>query len=306
MTVEAAFELFLDDRRVYCTDKTMKAYGGHVGLFISWLEKEYDAPGGIEFSSLPESDNIYRSYIVYLRQKGTVKNSTIRSYARHIKAFLRSCYEEDICRDYIKKVKLPKDDAELKLPLFADEAVRIDSFFDMSTEAGLRNYCIFHLMLDCGLRTQEVCRLQNAHMDNDRNLLRIVNSKENRSRIVLCPDFLLEALARYSSLAENAGSCPQLLRSLKNPQKPVTENAVRQLFADLKKQSGVERLHAHLLRHTFATSYLVGGGNLEFLRVFMGHCDYNVTKMYSSLAAQCRMLGVRIYELDPVFFKTGY
>ena len=51
---------------------------------------------------------------------------------------------------------------------------------------------------------------------------------------------------------------------------------------------------------------LVGGGNLEFLRVFLGHSDYNVTRGYSQLAAECKMLGVNVYHLDPIFFKNGY
>lgn len=87
---------------------------------------------------------------------------------------------------------------------------------------------------------------------------------------------------------------------------PITADAVKHLFTKLKKESGIKRLHAHLLRHTFATSYLIGGGNLEFLRVFMGHSDYNVTKIYSQLAAESKMLGVDVYHLDPIFFKKGY
>ncbi|MDE7323162.1 MAG: site-specific integrase [Lachnospiraceae bacterium] len=65
----------------------------------------------------------------------------------------------------------------------------------------------------------------------------------------------------------------------------LSADCITDLFARLKKDSGISRLHAHLLRHTFATSYLVGGGNLEFLRVFLGHSDYNVTRGYSQLTA---------------------
>lgn len=88
--------------------------------------------------------------------------------------------------------------------------------------------------------------------------------------------------------------------------KPMTSNAIKQLFQDLKVTSGINRVHAHLLRHTFATSYLMGGGNLEFLRVFMGHSDYNVTKTYSQMAAQYKMLGADVYKLDSIFFSRGY
>lgn len=65
----------------------------------------------------------------------------------------------------------------------------------------------------------------------------------------------------------------------------------------------VPRVHAHLLRHTFATSFILGGGTLEVLRVLMGHSDYNVTKEYLHIAAQMRLTNFDIYKLDEVFFK---
>ena len=54
----------------------------------------------------------------------------------------------------------------------------------------------------------------------------------------------------------------------------------------------------------FPGMLLMGGGNLEFLRVLLGHYDYTVTKNYASLAAQYRMLGIPVYRLDPIFFRV--
>ncbi|WP_081820350.1 tyrosine-type recombinase/integrase [Robinsoniella sp. KNHs210] len=65
-------------------------------------------------------------------------------------------------------------------------------------------------------------------------------------------------------------------------------------------------MHPHLLRHTFATSYIIGGGNLEMLRLLLGHYDYNVTRNYLHLAYQYMILNADIYKLDSVFFKTTY
>ena len=79
-----------------------------------------------------------------------------------------------------------------------------------------------------------------------------------------------------------------------------------QLFSRIKRKSGIERVHPHLLRHTFATSFIVGGGDLEYLRMMLGHTDYATTKMYVHIAQQSKMLHSDIYRLDSVFFKTGY
>lgn len=88
--------------------------------------------------------------------------------------------------------------------------------------------------------------------------------------------------------------------------KLINENVIKQYFARLKKRTGINRLHPHLLRHTFATSYILGGGNLEMLRILLGHSDYDVTKNYLHLANQYQILHANIYKLDPVFFQQHY
>ena len=40
----------------------------------------------------------------------------------------------------------------------------------------------------------------------------------------------------------------------------MTENTIKLIFARLAKRAGIPRLHIHLLRHTFATRYLLDGG----------------------------------------------
>lgn len=301
MTIRQCYDRFIADRMVYCAGKTIRTYTMHLGLFLRWLSDTYKPIEQICFQDLPPSDNIFTGYILHLRSKGTCKNVTIRSYARSVKAFLAYCYEEDLCQDYLKKVKLPKDDSLPKQPLLEEEVQLLDSCFDKRTLKGIRNYCIVHLMLDCGLRSQEVRSLCFKHLDPAHNLIHIYVSKECKSRITMIPGFLLDAVSSYRFLEQRRSGV--IFHGLRD-NNSLSENALKQIFSDLKAQSGIPRLHAHLLRHTFATSYLMGGGNLEFLRVLLGHYDYTVTKNYSSLAAQYRMLGIPVYKLDPIFFRV--
>ena len=303
MTIKQTYNMFLRCRSVYCSFETLRSYEGHLKIFFNYLEtvggKSIDELSFQDFGNTP----LYSDFIIYLRKK-EIKNVTIRSYCRIAKAYLRYCYQNDLCIDYLKGVRLPPDDSHPKIVLYADEVQKIDLCFDMLTKKGRRNYCIFHLMLDCGLRSQEVRHLRYENIDRERNILHILDSKGCKSRITLIPDFLIQEIDNYVRLCaiEPSGF---LFLSLRN-NKPMSKNSLKELFTKLKKETGINRLHAHLLRHTFATSYLVGGGNLEFLRVFMGHSDYNVTKLYSQLAAESKMLGVKIYQLDPIFFEKGY
>lgn len=303
MTIARAYDLFLLDRSGYCSAKTLETYEGHMKVFFGFILFRYGkCSDGLAFDDISPEDDLIMDYVRYLRFEygRTVTNTTIRSYVRPVKAFLRFCYEQDICRDYLKRIKLPKPDAVPPAPLLQDEAERLDGCFDLSTIKGLRNYCIVHLMLDCGLRSQEVLHLSLADIDSVNHLLHIRISKECKSRITMIPDELAALVKYYMT---RCGRISGLIFYSLRREEPMSENGLKQLFQDLKTSSGIPRLHAHLLRHTFATAYLCGGGNLEFLRVLLGHSDYSVTKTYSSLAAQYKMLGVPVYSLDPIFFR---
>ena len=304
MTVAQAFEEFLQEHRVYCAEKTIKVYQEQCGYFFRYLETTYQQPiSALVFLDLPQDDNVYSGFILSLRSRETLSNTSIRSYCRSVRVFLRYCYDHDLCRDYMKKVKLPRDDAAPKLPLRPDEVQLLDLCFDHSTEQGLRNYCIIHLMLDCGMRSQEVRHLQISEIDMQHNLIRIRKTKGAKSRYTLIPDFLIQAIREYLFICQrHNGYVFVRLRG----SGALTEETIKNLFYKLKSQTGIFRIHAHLLRHTFAVSYLVGGGNLEFLRVFLGHYDYSVTQHYLDMAAEIKMLGSPVYQLDPIFFTRGY
>jgi len=57
------------------------------------------------------------------------------------------------------------------------------------------------------------------------------------------------------------------------------------MFARLAKRSGVHRLHAHLCRHTFATRFLINGGDVFTLQQILGHSTLEMVKHYVNLAA---------------------
>ena len=66
---------------------------------------------------------------------------------------------------------------------------------------------------------------------------------------------------------------------------PLTYDALAHLIKRAGRNVGIPRLHAHLLRHTFAVKYLMNGGDVMTLRLILGHASLDVTQGYMHLAA---------------------
>ena len=237
------------------------------------------------------------NYISKLRQT-SCKNVSVNTYLRAVQVFYSWLYQHGYLQTNIALgMHFLKSDKSNIIPIYQDEAACIDAAFDLSSELGLRNYCIFHLMLDMGLRRNEVISYSWNNLIVEKNLVNVLG-KGNKYRIVPVPKQLLECLIAYHDLGHNFfehqnGSI-------------ITEHTINQLFRQLKSLTSIERIYPHLLRHTFATSYMIGGGNLEYLRILMGHTDYNVTRNYLHLASQFQLMGADIYKLDEIFFRKGY
>lgn len=65
---------------------------------------------------------------------------------------------------------------------------------------------------------------------------------------------------------------------------PVNENALRLMFSRLRARTGITRLHGHLLRHTFATRYLISGRDILSLKRIPGHASIQMIARYTHLA----------------------
>ncbi|MBR1627796.1 MAG: tyrosine-type recombinase/integrase [Lachnospiraceae bacterium] len=307
MNLLKCYDDFIREKRAYCSADTVRYYELNLGeFFLGWLA-DREGFGGVSGLSSVESGvfckSLFYDYLLHLREK-EVKNVSVRTYFRSVKSFCGWLYDNEyIDRNYCKRMKMPGNDAAVKVPLSVAEVRRIDESIGFSGRLGVRNYCIVHLMLDCGLRLGEVCGLRVGEVDFENGYLNFIG-KGSKRRIVPCPGFLLAWIRCYLDDFRRSSSDFLFLDVKKAP---ITKNAVKVFVGRLKKSSGVSRVHCHLLRHTFATSYIIGGGNLEYLRMLLGHSDIMITQKYLHCSSQVAFINMDIYELDGCFFRNiGY
>ena len=67
---------------------------------------------------------------------------------------------------------------------------------------------------------------------------------------------------------------------------PLTPNAIAKFMRRLAKRTRVDRLHAHLWRHTSGVRYLMAGGDVFSLQTILGHEMLEMTRHYVQLASR--------------------
>lgn len=289
MKVNDLIQLFLVDKEVYCAPDTIRFYRQSLSFFERWLSASGSAEAGAVTAET------LKSYVLYLREQG-VKATSIHTYFRSLNNFFSWAIDNGYIPYFKYKIKLPRNDPDIVLPLTDKEVKACCAAIGSCSVRPFRDLLIFRLMLDCGLRSSEVRHIRFEDVDMGKRLIVIANSKYNKSRVLPMPDVIQCLLQRYAaSLGRSSG-----LLFMDSGQE-LSPNALKQFFQKLKKRSGVARVHAHLLRHTFATSYMMRHNNIEYLRIYMGHADYGVTQGYVHLASQCLLTRYDVYKIDSCF-----
>ena len=283
MTIAEAIDSFIVDRESFCSASTVSYYKDNLYNFKSWLLLN----GVSQYEQINKT--VLKQYLVFLRSR-ECKNTSIHSYFRAIYAIMAF-----ISREYdfpaVEHIKLPREDPEIIVPLSAGE---VDQLLAAVSGSALstRNKLIIHLMLDCGLRSSEVRNLKFSDVSAEHIIVR--NSKYNKSRVLPCPPVVHQLVTQLLPSDTVYVVSDQHGHQL-------SKNALKQFFQKLKSSSGVQRVHAHLLRHTFATSYMYFYHNLEYLRLYLGHESYDVTQMYLSLSSECLLTDFDIYKIPDCY-----
>ena len=272
VTVDNAISEYMLEQRIRGnSDKTLKYYEY---VFVKF--KKYCNCTLVSEIDLPTC----KKYLICLMDCG-INSVSVQSYVRGFRAFLSWLYSCGYLTENLSlEFKLPKAHKAVINILTSKEIDLLLSYFDTSSFLGSRNLSICLLMLGSGLRCGEVVSLECECVHLDEKYV-IVDGKCDKERIVPISQEMVYKLLDYISKRDfdkNRQRCRMFF--CMSDGEPITNETVKNLFRDLKRINGLERIYPHLLRHTFATMYLENGGNIYSLQRILGHTSLEMVKRY--------------------------
>lgn len=273
LTISQAFGRYLT-RRYSLSQKTKQIYRQHIARLTAFLNDPLLSditPDDLAlfFNSLRRRDG--QPYSPgYLHQIWRSLNTFFNFYKQAISNPLLT----------IDKPALPSGPKDRLSLLEIDKILHaIDDADTSRFDLRRRNRAIVLLMVDSGIRLNEIVTIKLTDLDLVAREVTVHDSKVSKTRVVPISKPTRNAIIAYLDERPNGSK----LLFLNADESDITDRAIIEMVRRLKYRSGIDRLHPHLFRHTFARHY-INRGELQKLSQILGHSDVRTTANYYAAA----------------------
>ena len=273
--IGVAFDVFqLFNRSEMKSDDTIRWYNYAI-------PQMFEADEGVPIETLTGelTEERFRRYSASLRDRRTngkpLASATINGHVRCIRAFSSWLYRNEYTDIHLLKEFSPPRVLAKTIDVLSDDEVTI--LLEASAKFR-RDIAIVSLMLDSGLRASEVTGAKIGDLDIDKSLVKVLG-KGRRERVVSFGRATSKYLMSYM-LHERPNDTLSDRIFVTSSGRNMNRGSLYQLFMRLRKRSGIYRLHPHLMRHSFASSFLLNGGSAFLLKEALGHSSMDMVLHY--------------------------
>jgi integrase/recombinase XerC len=266
---------------------TVSAYQSDLDQFITFLnnpEKKSPPPSPVITHPSEISHFHIRNWMVELMDHQIIARSINRKIAT-LRKYFKFLLQEDVIQinpaSKINTPKIPKN-----LPVIVEDARLIQMLDENEVFGkdfnGVRDKLIIEMLFGTGMRLSELVGLKETDVNSYEGTVKVLG-KRNKERIIPVNNELKLLLAVYFELKKNQNFNNNSLTLI------VTDkgaNAYAKLiYLTVQKYlsyiSTQEKKSPHVLRHTFATSLLNRGADLNAIKELLGHANLSATQIYT-------------------------
>lgn len=261
---------------------SLSAYRRDLLLLAQWLHKN----SGADLYGVTDKD--LTAYIAHRRaDKATTANRRLTVFKRFYRHALRmNLVKSDPCiglRAAKQAMRFPKTLSE-------DQVAALLNAPDVETPLGLRDRTMLELMYASGLRVSEIVSLKTVALGLNEGVVRVVNGKGGKERLVPFGSEAGQWLLRYLSDARSILLEGKTTDAVFVGRHTGTEMTRQAFWVLIKRYATVANipvaLSPHTLRHAFATHLLNHGADLRVVQLLLGHADISTTQIYTHIARE--------------------
>lgn len=204
----------------------------------------------------------------------TRKVATLKSFFKFLNIKIKIINENPTL-----ELETPKIKKRLPVYLTLDQSKKVLESMNKGKKYYSRDYCIFVLFLNCGMRLSELCNIKLKDIKED--TITIIG-KGDKERTVYLNEECIKAINNYLKDRKELNNYDEYLFLSKRKTK-ITARAVEDLVKKHIENAGFrdKKYTPHKLRHSAATMYLKEGVDIRFIQEILGHENISTTEIYT-------------------------
>jgi integrase/recombinase XerD len=263
---------------------SLSAYRRDLTLFANWLELDSECTKSIY--QVVEAD-----LTAYMASKRDDKASTANRRLTVFKRFYRYALRQHLVeQDPCLKLRAAKQAQRFPKVLSEEQITTLLNTPDTAEALGLRDRTMLELMYASGLRVSEIVSLKTVALGLNEGVVRVVNGKGGKERLVPFGAEAGEWLRRYLQEARHVlleGKTCQEVFVGRHTGSGLTRQAFWSIIKRYAQLADIKvPLSPHTLRHAFATHLLNHGADLRVVQLRLGHADISTTQIYTHVARE--------------------
>jgi site-specific recombinase XerD len=296
------FEVF--NRSEGKSPRTVSWYSEALSVFLHWLESE-NRP--IKLKDVGENEA--RAFTLYLydrRWRGKpLSTFTVANRVRALCGFFSWLAWKRYTADNVLADFKPPDTGEVIIePLTPQEVNQLFTKINQNTSLGVRNGAILALFLNTGIRLSELANLKERGVHLEQRYVKVMGKGAKERMVPFGADCQKTLLHYYYHFRPEPAHPGVDTFFLTLDGYAMTADTIKSLIKRLAKAATVPRLHPHLFRHTYATNFLLNGGDVFLLKQNLGHSTLVMVEHYRHIASrQAALLGETFSPLDRMNLK---
>jgi integrase/recombinase XerD len=263
---------------------SLSAYRRDLSLFANWLELDSECTKSIY--QVVEAD-----LTAYMASKRDDKASTANRRLTVFKRFYRYALRQHLVeQDPCLKLRAAKQAQRFPKVLSEEQITTLLNTPDTGEALGLRDRTMLELMYASGLRVSEIVSLKTVALGLNEGVVRVVNGKGGKERLVPfgaeAGDWLRRYLQEARPVLLEGKTCQEVFVG-RHTGSGLTRQAFWSIIKRYAQLADIKvALSPHTLRHAFATHLLNHGADLRVVQLLLGHADISTTQIYTHVARE--------------------